>query len=79
MRPSIPRPPDPRCLDSRFTLVGQPPRVSPEPSRTGPVLNRGKEEARVRSSGNPDRCYKCGGVGHYSKVCPHRVCSLCRG
>lgn len=40
------------------------------------MLNRRKEEVRTRSSDDPNRCYKCGGVGHYSKVCPRKELAL---
>lgn len=69
VRPSAPRPQDLRHIDMRSTLGGQLPRVGPEPSRNDPVLNRRKEETKVRSLGSPNRCYKCGGVGHHSKIC----------
>lgn len=71
MKPLALRPQDPRRPDGRYTLGGQPPRVGPEPSRFGPVLNRGKE-AKAQLSGDPNRCYKCSGVGHYSKACPRK-------
>lgn len=77
MRPLVPRPQDLRHPDSRFTSGGQPPKVGPELFRTSLVLNLGKKKAKIHFSANPDRCYKCGGIGHYSKVCPHKNLALC--
>lgn len=57
-------------MDIRSPLRRQPLRVGIEPFRIDPVLNRRKDEARVCSLGNSDRCYKLGGVGHHSKVYP---------
>lgn len=72
VRPMAPRPQDPRHTDVRPTSGGKPPRVGPNPSRAGPILNRGKEEAKGHPLGNLDRCYRCGEISHQSKQCPTR-------
>lgn len=69
MRLTASQPQDPRHPNMRPTSRGQSLRVGHDSSRTGTVLNRGKKEAMGCSSGNPDRCYKCRGIDHQSKVC----------
>lgn len=70
--PVAPQPQDPMRMDVRPKSGRQPPRVSPNPSRIDPVLNRGKEEAKGHLLSNPNRCYRCRGISHQSTQCPTR-------